>query len=410
MLQCLVFCKKRGIVFVFVLAFPLVHCSSRTIEPDVVCVQARVLLELEQEPCLITPSGLTVFATGAALTLRQLELDGTLTEVMTLPVDGWCHDFAFEHDVASGRMWVLEGHDRDTETPAQLRQFDASGQVEWARELSQGDRPVARGSLLHHQDALYVAMTLDWVIPPDPTDYENYLAPTLVIERRDPSGELVWTRGDYPTPDGSSNFASAGLVNLNEAGLSMVATPPLIDYGPSYPFTIDGENGDVVWSGGEGRENGHDGLWMVGDDQQLYLAWTLDPRIDPTKLPERVEIESGRSYLEVMTPTGLERAFSEVHWSDWNDTNVRLATMGEQILSLVDGVPGLGVAVHDKTGELACKGTLELPEGVQVDQFYGRPVEIEGRDQVVVGGRRRVGDPEDYAYESMLLLIEALDD
>ena len=106
----------------------------------------------------------------------------------------------------------------------------------------------------------------------------------------------------------------------------------------------------------------------------------------------------------------IERAFSELHWSDWNDTNVRLATMGEQILSLVDGVPGLGVAVHDKTGELACKGTLELPEGVQVDQFYGRPVELEGRDQVVVGGRRRVGDPEDYAYESMLLLIEALED
>lgn len=383
------FDARHGWILV-VLVIPPASCGERTIDLDRECVRVQVL---EVYPDRVTRSGRT-FAELSDWSIGQIEPDGSFTTVMQLDVDLDIVDYrgAIEHDPESGRMWLLAW---SYDAPPWLFQFDASGQIEWADELSELGGVVTYGSLLHHDGALVIAVRVEVEWPG-----------TLVVERRDLAGEVVWTRGELPTPDGGNVFASAGLIGVADGALAMIATPPLIDYGPSYPLTLDFASGEPIWSG----EDGHDPLALIVDDERLVLAWTSGPRFDVDQLPEqRVEIERASSSLQVVTPAGDALTQADVEWPKgwrvYDDDRVALARMGDRLVSLVEGTGTVGVTVHDRDGELECQGTLADVD--RLDWAIG----LDGREQALAAVAVRTGELDDHGEhqtESRVLLLEPL--
>ena len=72
----------------------------------------------------------------------------------------------------------------------------------------------------------YVALTLE-SIDPSPTNPDG-VPHSLVLERRDLTGQITWSVENIPTPDGYS-YASAQLVSVSDGVLAMLATPPLVE-------------------------------------------------------------------------------------------------------------------------------------------------------------------------------------
>jgi hypothetical protein len=365
-----------------VLVVPLVSCGERTAGLGE-CVSVRVL---EFSSDQITRSGRT-FHDLSDWTIGQIEPDGSYTTVMQLDVDLNVVDYhgTIEHDPESGRMWLLAWSYEDL--PGWLFQFDATGQVEWADELNDVGGTVVRGSLLHHDDALVVAMRVQAMGPP-----------SLIVERRDLAGEVVWTSGELPTPDDYGLFATAQLVGVADGAIAMVATPPLIDYGPSYPLTLDFASGIPIWTS---QGDGHDPLAMAVDDQRVYLAWTSGPRFDPDQLPEkRVEIERATSSLKAVTPDGEALVQAELEWPkgwrEFEDDEIALAWMGDRLISLVGGSSAIGVTVYDQQGELECQGKIDLDI-----EYLGPAIGLAGREQTVVAVALRT---EQAPVPGMLLL------
>lgn len=380
------------------LVIALLSCGDRTIELDRVCVHARLL---PIAPDMITRSGRTLTVWGP-WRVGQIELDGSVTTVTSLEVDlePVLHRGQLEHDPVSGRMWLLAW---DGDETAWLYQFDAAGQVEWADELVDFAGPVTwGGSLLYHDASILFAVTIELE--------GEYQYPSLVIERRDLAGETLWTRGDIPTDDVGTPFASAELIGVSGDALSMIATPPLIDYGPSFPLTLDVATGTTIWSGAEG----HDPLRMIVDDEQLLLAWTQGPRFDPEQLPDsKVEIERASSSLRRTTRSGEELTQDDAEWakgwrSGWDDDNLALAWMGARAVTLVEGSEQFGVTVHAKEGTRECQGTLD----VEIGRLRGKAIGIEGREQWLVGVDVGVGEADEYGYfdeyDHNVLLLEPL--
>jgi hypothetical protein len=378
-------------VLVGAVLLTLSSCGGRTIEPESICVRARIL---PIDPVMVTRTGRVLEPQFDGWTVSQLEADGTLTPITTVVTTE--HVFFYrarlEHDPISGRMWVLEGYDSDTDQPAALYQFAADGQLEWMVELSDYERPVDASSLHYHDGSIYVALSMEGVWPSDPSD-PNIIYDSLLLERRDLTGAVLWSRGDYAPPNTSELFYSAALIDVSGNALAMVATPPLIDYGPSYPLTVDIETGDVLWSGSDG----HDPLRMAVGDAQLYLGWVRPPIDEPTSSSLSVHASS----------TGVQANLSTVEWpaidwsSSWGDQYIVLGWMGTQLVSVVSSEGEHGVTIHDEDGTLLCQGALDL----EFDAIGGG-VGIAGRKQFVAGVR--VG--QDDSEESGLLLIEPLTD
>jgi hypothetical protein len=376
-----------------VLVLALVSCGDRAIELDRVCVRTRLL---PISPDTITRSGRTLSASGWHV--GQIELDGSVTAVTSLEVDvPPLYLGRLDHDPVSGRMWVLAWAG---EEPAWLYQFDAAGQVEWANELVGFAGPiVSGGSLRYHDDSIVFAVTIQ--------TQSGY--PSLLIERRDLAGETLWTRDDISMPDDVIPFRSAELIGVSGDALSMIATPPLIDYGPSFPLTLDVATGDTIWSG----PDGHDPLRMIVDDEHLFLAWMEGPRYDPEQLPEQVEIAPASSSLSQTTPSGEQLTQDNVEWpkgwrTSWDDKDLEFAWMGERVVTLVEGSEQFGVTVHAKDGTLECQGTLD----VEIDGIASAAMGIEGREQWLLGVYVGVGEPNKSGYydESVrsTLLLEPL--
>lgn len=371
-------------------------CSDRTIEPDVRCVATRIVpLDVDQ----ITRTGRVLQFRLSGWDIGQLETDGSLTPIATFELDepvGYASAW-LEHDPETDRMWLLVGADEDLGRPTRLHQLDADGQLAWTRELT-AERPVLGGSVLYHEDNLYLALTIDDVQPADPEDWESYIPYELVLERHDLEGNVLWTNSSLA--DEPSGFAFAGLIRVIGSTLAMVATPPYIDYGPSYPATVDIETGAVLWAG---AEDGHDPLRVLADGESLYLAWN--------EVIDR-DIPLSGSTLSVRAPSdGSELARSDVEWRPgaspgFGGANIALGWMGERLVSvveteqLVDAVRS-GVTVHEKDGTLVCQATLDA----EFDSF-SRGYSIDGREQFFVIVSRRIGDPDDYDYERVLLIIE----
>jgi hypothetical protein len=378
-----------------VLLVPLVGCGEQTVGIDRECVRARILeISLHQ----ITRTGRTL--SEWAWSIGQIESDGSLTTVMQLDIDLDLLDYdgSIAHDPASGRMWLLA---TSYNFPAWLFQFDASGQLEWADELSDIGGAVTGGALLHHDGALVLAVGVE-------TTPRNR---NLVVQRRDLTGEVVWTRSDIPTPDDGTVLASGRPIGVVGDALAMIVTPPLTDYGPSYPLTLSFASGEPIWSG----EDGHDPLAMIVDDERLYLGWTSGPRFDYERLPdEYVELERASSSLQVVTPGGQELVQDQVEWpKGWRrfeDKAIALAWMGDRLISLVEGADALGVTVHDKQGELECQGKLELGPVGHVG-LAGWMIGIEGREQALARVAVRTGKLNEWGeHETALrvLLLEPL--
>ncbi|HVI03631.1 MAG TPA: hypothetical protein VM869_33280 [Enhygromyxa sp.] len=377
-----------------VVAIPLLSCGERTIDPlDRECVRARIL---PFSPDRITRSGRTLFELSD-WSIEQIEPDGSLTTVVQLDVDLDPASYygAIEHDPVSGRMWLLAASRNDL--PAWLFQFDAAGQVEWADELSDLGGEVNGGGLLHHEGALIV--TIGTETPP----WER----EVIVERRDLSGAVVWSRGDLPTPDDDSVFASANPIGVVDGVLALIATPPLIDYGPSFPLTLDFATGETIWSGADG----HDPIRMAVDDERLYLAHTGGPRFDSERFPsELIELEPATSTLEAVSPSGEVIMQDQVEWPQgWrghDDDEIALVRLGDRLISLVQGSEALGVTVHDRAGELECQGKLDL----DIDRV-GWGITLEGRAQGLAWVTVRTGEFDEYGEPERvhaMLLIEPL--
>lgn len=375
-------------------------CGPPAIEPLPICVSTRVL---ELEPCSITRSGALLFQTSEGLVVRQLDEDGTLSEFATLEVAETCEQggTSFEHDPATGRMWLIDPLGYDEDTPARLWQFDSAGHVEWERELVHEGRYSRYGSVYHHDGALFVSASLEPLVPFDPNDPDDWPeSNTMLVERLDLAGELVWARMDY-LDSGGTNFASGGAFSMTSGGLAMRATPPLIDYGPSFPLVISPDDGAVIWLG-----EGHDPLRMITDGEHVFLAWTLRAKLDYINIgdgPPLRELAPAVSKLDIRSPTGELLGHGEVEWPGWVELSSALALLGDQIATIVgtEGGP-VGITLHAKDGTLECKSTLELG-----DAYVNSATSIEGREQIVVAIERRVGEGEDgYGeYEPALLLI-----
>jgi hypothetical protein len=380
-------------------------CGPSALEINPICVSTRVL---ELDPCGVTRSGVLLLQAPEGLVVRQLHADGTLNELATLEVGQTCErGTAFEHDPATGRMWLIVSGSFDDATPGRLMQFNSTGHVEWERELVHEGRYSRGGWVFHHDGALFVSMSLEPLVPFDPNDPDDWPEPpSLLIERLDLAGELAWARMDYFTPDSPDlHFASGGVLGMTSGGLALYATPPLIDYGPSYLSVISPDDGAVVWAGDEG----YDDLRVATDDEDLFLTWTHPARLDYINVgdgPPLRELEPARSLLDIRSPTGELLGHSEIEWPGWIELSSALALLGDQVATIVgiDGVPGspVGITLHAKDGTLACKGALELG-----DASIWHATSIEGREQVVVFIERRLGEGEDgYGeYESALLLL-----
>lgn len=375
-----------------ILAITLVSCGDRTIEPERVCVRARLL---PIAPDMITRSGRTLYGWGG-WSVDQIELDGTTTTVTSLAVElSPLYRGTLEHDPVSGRMWLLAWADGES---SWLYQFDAAGQVEWADELIDFAGPAGfGGSLLHHDDAIVLALTIEPMGE----------VPRLVVERRDLTGAVTWTRDEIPTKDEETLFRSASLVGVSGDALGMIATPPLIDYGPSYPLTLDFATGETIWLGDEG----HDPVGMIADDEHLVLAWTTGPRFDIEQVPEKyVEIERASSSLRRITPQGQQLTQDDVEWpkgwrGGWDDDDLALAYMGDRVVTLVEGSERFGVTVHAADGTLECQGIVD----VEFDVAIGPGIGVVGREQWLIQVGTAVEDDEYGAYERATLLLEPLE-
>jgi hypothetical protein len=368
-------------------------CSERQLDP--VCVTTQVV---EAYPCAITPSGL-MLSGGQVI---QLHEDGTTSDVATLELDlevsRGCGSFA--HDPSTGRMWLIDTN-WDSELPARLHQFDATGQLEWEMELiHEGRISKYGGEVYQHEGAVYVAARLD---PPDPIDpNEPFLErDKLLIERLDHAGEVVWARADYLVPDEVDiHFASGEDMHMTDDGLALIATPPLIDYGPSYPLVVDEQDGAVLWSGADGEQ----GLHSIAKDDRVTLAWPTfaSYELGPDGLRGK-EIAPAGSVLSVHSPTGEPRASSEVAWPGWDELYTKPAFLGDRIVTLVSTYDGpVGVTVHTRDGVLECKQILDDLGNASIEFVVG----LDGREQVAVVAELVPEDPEDlesYEYVTVLL-------
>lgn len=392
---------RTRLLATLIAALSVPSCGGDTVDPTPVCAKTQLV---PVDPMMVTATGRVLAPLADSWAIRQLDADGSLSAVATVPSSGsplagfgW-----LEHDPLSGRMWLVESW--WDETPSVLHQLDADGEIEWTVELVDYERGATANSLHYDDGALYLALSLDQLAP-DPDDPEDPGTPgTLVVERRDLDGAVVWTRSDYTPPNTHEWFASARLVGVSDGALSMVATPPLIDYGSSYPLTLAVGTGEVLWSGAEG----HDPLRMAVSDDRLYLGWGRGRVHDDYTKPEPAVVEPSMSTLSVHAPsTGAEARSEILDWPAidwgasgvWDGRRITLGWMGPQLLLLVQGRKGEhGLAIYDEAGVLVCQGVLD-----REIRELGRGVGIEGRAQFVV----EVGGPSDDDPRA-LLLVEPL--
>ncbi|NVB43325.1 hypothetical protein G6O69_36205 [Pseudenhygromyxa sp. WMMC2535] len=279
-------------------------------------------------------------------------------------------------------MWLLEGHDELSDAPASLARYDAEAQLEWRLELDSSGQAVDASSLLYHEGALYLALRT--------RDDSGQ----LILERRALSGATTWTRSDYAPPATSSALRSARLIGVSGSTLAMVATPPLTDYGPSYPLSVDIETGAVQWSG----EDGHDPLTMTVGDAHVYLGWVRPPT---------VELADTTSSLSLHAPSsGAQISLGELSWPelDWNSSSqdprsLVSGWMGAQLVTILASAGAHGYAIHDVDGERQCQGSFAL-EFVALQAAVG----IEGRSQLVAQVSVTLDDEGDVAERGLLVI------
>lgn len=353
------------------LALLTIGCGERTIERDCASVQL-----IPHHGRVLSQSGRTLDVVGG-WKVGEIQPDGTHLDVVTLALDldPSLQDVAFEHDPQTGRMWVMTWYEGPQPGPTWLVQFDATGQVEWSEDL--GAVGIVRdASLLYQQGSLFLAMRVD------DFDYAySYEHPHLQVERRDGSGLVQWSRSDLLTPDGDGNFAGAELHGVVGDALALLATPPLTDYGPSYPLTLDVETGETLWLASER----HSSIALAADEERLHIAWSESARIDPERYPpERVELEPARSVLRETSREGTILAEGAATWPEaFSRTtygpHIQVAPLGEQIVSLVEGMSGIGITVHTREGERVCQDILPIPM-----LLGGVAQAIVGREQIIV--------------------------
>jgi hypothetical protein len=364
----------------WVLALPLVGCGR---EPQCVDVELLAL-----DVTHVRASGRTL---GPGWAVGQLDASGVHTPLLELQIDASYDQHDFDHSPLDDRMWLL-GWDY-VDNAAMLYQFDASGAVEWSDPLDE-HTAVRDGSVLHHEGALLVALTVETA---------NSF-PRLVVERRELDGTVVWTRSEILLPDefDPMPFARGELIGVSGSAVVLSATPPLIDYGPSYPLTLDLETGDTIAIG-----EGHTNLEVAHDEERLQLSWVQSAR---KSLPDLEEVEPAQTNLRVTSPSGEALASSDTKWSKswfrgaWYADDVELAWTGEQLVSLTEGDRKLGVTLHDVDGTRTCTSTLALDD---IDVLTGWAIGLEGSDASVFGVGLGVGDPEDpyEEFESRVLLV-----
>lgn len=342
-------------------------CGDPAIEVQPACASARLL----DVPALaITRSGRTL---DASWRVGQLASDGSHTPLIELDIDLVIPTrfVAFEHDAQSGRMWVATWS-FDADEQAWLFQFDASGQLAWSDPLDAlGD--IQHASLIHHDGALYVALR---VLAQDQV-------PRLRVERRDLDGEPQWVNDALLDASGEP-FAHAELRGVAAGTLAMLATPPLIDYGPSYPLTLELDSGERVWLDGAGT----DSIALAPFDDALYVAWSYNAQLDvEAELHgERIELVPARSHLRASTTSGSPlAATAQVEWPEGfgatvQSLDIELAPLGDRLASLVQGNGVLGLTLHSREGELVCQSLLDVP----VLGLLGPAQALEGREQVAI--------------------------
>lgn len=364
----------------WVLALPLVGCGR-----EAQCVDVELLaLDVTH----VRPSGRTL---GPGWAVGQLDASGVHTPLLELQIDASYDQHDFDHSPLDDRMWLL-GWDFVDNT-AMLYQFDASGAVEWSDPLDE-HAFVRDGSVLHHEGALLVALSVE-------ADPESF--PQLVVERRELDGTLVWTRSAIlePHEPNPRPFARGDLIGVAGDAVVLHATPPLTDYGPSYPLTLDLATGDTIAIG-----EGHTNLEVAHDDERLQLSWVQSAR---KSLPDFEEVEPAQTNLRVTGPSGEALASSDTKWTKgwfrgaWYNDDVELAWTGDRLVSLTEGDRKLGVTVHDRDGTRTCTSTLAL-EDIDVLQWA---VGLAGTDASVFGVGVGVGDPEDpyEEVENRVLLV-----
>lgn len=320
----------------------------------------------------ITRSGRTL-GVGGPWQVGALAADGSHTPLVELDIDvvDVGRFVAFEHDPQSGRMWVATWS-FDADQPAWLFQLDARGQREWSEPLDTLGR-IEHASLHHHEGALYVALR---------TRSDGAL-PNLRVERRDAAGLVQWANEALPDPF-EGLMAMAELRGVADGALVLLATPPLIDSGPSYPLTLELDSGAPRWLDGAGT----DSIALAPVDDALYVAWSYDAQLDvEAELHgERIELVPARSLLRASTASGTALATAApVEWpagfgADVPALDIELAPLGEHLASLVLGAGRLGLTLHSREGELACQGELDVP----VLGLLGAAQAIEGREQVAI--------------------------
>ena len=345
---------------------------------------------------MVTRTGL-VLSKGENWRVARLESDGTLTplvelETETFPYSAWGW---LEHDPVSGRLWLLTtefDHGLDVAVPSRLYHYDASGALEWMTELEGYVRPVV-GTNLHFdaaEGALYLAMSLD-AGPPEEPDYPWGVPRTLVLERRDEAGAVVWARSDYENSDGE--LSSARLVGISDGALVMIATPPLIDWGPSYPLSVDPETGASLWTDGEGSED----IRIAVSDTRAYVSTVYSARFDIER-PDPVQLEPARSALSVhVPPTGVELAREQLEWVplQWrphsgHGESIAFGRMGSRVVSVLDTAHASGIAVYDSEGTALCQSELDASDIAGLEWAPGLQILRVGFGVGIEGGERFV--------------------
>lgn len=347
----------------------LFGCGDPPVEPAQACAHARVL---EVPASVIARSGRTLDVAGG-WAVGTIAEDGTHTLDLELDIElvGLARFVAFDHDPQSGRMWVATWSFDETEE-AWLFQFDARGQLEWSERLD-ALGPVQHVSLRHHEGALYVATRA--------SASEGEL-PSLRVERRDAAGATQWLRDDLLDPF-AGPLAHAELRGVAEGALAMLATPPLIDYGPSYPLTLDLASGATIWLDAQG----HSAIALATTDDRVHVAWSANARLDDEAwlAGEHVELEPARSTLRSSTPSGTMLAEVEVAWPErfgesQQQLDIEVALLGDHIASLVQGSGGLGLTLHSREGALLCQEVLDVP----ILGMLGPAHPLEGREQIAI--------------------------
>lgn len=241
--------------------------------------------------------------------------------------------------------------------------------------------------LIHHEDSIVFSMAA-----------RSADERTLVVERRNLAGEVLWSRIDIPSQSEGFVLARGGPIGVSGGAVAMLASPPYVDYGADYPITLDLTSGATIWS----RDDNLDPLRMIVDDEQIFLAWTAGPRYDA----DEVEIERSSSSLGRIGPSGEILSQSDVEWPKgwrrWPERDVALAWMGERVVTVIEGSGRLGVTVHAKDGTLECQGLVD----VEFNRIAGRASGIAGREQWLVPVQS--GDPYTESVEFATLLLEPL--